>query len=72
MSIDTIKQDLESAIDNSYQKIDSEVPVAIISQMITNRVCHSCYYSLLDNLLINKYFSHHSKIYLLYIDLLYP
>ena len=46
-----MKQDLEHVIDKVYQKMDSEDPVAIISQMITNEVYHSRHYSLLDNFL---------------------
>ena len=49
-----MEQDLESAIDKAYQEIDSERPVAIISQIINHKVCHSCHYSLLDYSLENR------------------
>ena len=45
-SIDTTEQNLESTFDNTYQKIDFENLVVIISQMITDGVRHSCHYSL--------------------------
>ena len=44
--------------------MDSEDPVAIIRQMITDKVNYSCYYSLSDYLPENKHFYHYSKIYL--------
>ena len=44
LPIDNMKQDLESAIDKAYQEMNSEDRVAIISQIITDRVCHSCHY----------------------------
>ena len=65
-SVNTIKQDLESAIDKAYQKMNSEDPVAIISQMITDRVCHSCYYLLSDYSLKIGYVYYYGKFYLHY------
>ena len=59
-----MKQDLESAIDNVYQEMNFENLVAIISQMITNRVHHSCHYLLSDYSLGNRHFYHHNKLYL--------
>ena len=48
MLIDTIKQDLEIAIDKVYQELNSEDLVAIISQIITDEICHSHYYLMSD------------------------
>ena len=56
MSIDNIKLDLEGNIDIAYQKINFEDPVAIISQIIINRVCHSRHYSLSNYFLKNRHF----------------
>ena len=39
MSIDTLKQNLESIINKLYHKMDSKNLVTIISQMITYKVC---------------------------------
>ena len=64
MSIDTLEQDLESAINNAYQKIDSKDSVAIISQMITGNVHHSRHYLLSDYSLENKRLYYYSKLYL--------
>ena len=64
MLINTLDQDLESAIDKFYQKMDSKDLVAIISQMITNEVHHSCHYLLSDYSLENESFYYYSKLYL--------
>ena len=48
----------------SYQDIDPEDPVAIISQIIMNRERHSCQYSLSDYFLDNRRLYHHGKLYL--------
>ena len=64
MPIDTIKQDLENALDKAYQEMDSKDLIAIISQMITDEVCHSHPYSLSDYSLENGRLYHHSKLYL--------
>ena len=53
MTINTIKQDLESAIDETFQKMYSEDLVAIISQIITDKIYHSCQNLLLNYLLEN-------------------
>ena len=47
MPIDNIDQNLESAINKTYQEMDSENPVALISQIKVNGVCHSCLSQLL-------------------------
>ena len=70
MLIDTLEQDLENAINKAYQEIDFENLVAIISQIITDRVHHSCYYLLSDYLLKNRCFYYQSKLYLPNIKLL--
>ena len=64
MPIDTLEQNLESAINNAYQKMDSEDPVAFINQMIIDKVHHSCHYLLSDYSLENKHFYHYGKLYL--------
>ena len=69
--MDTLKQDLESASNNAYQKIDSEDPVAVIGQLITDEVYHSRYYLLSDYSLENKRFYHYGKLYLLNIESLH-
>ena len=46
MLVDTIEQDLESAIDKIYQEMDSGDLVTIISQMIPNKIHCNCHYSL--------------------------
>ena len=43
--INIMKQNL-SVVRNANQEMDSEDLVAIIHLMITNRVCHSRYYSM--------------------------
>ena len=67
-----MKQDLESAIDKAYQKMNSENPVTIISQMITDGVYHICHYLLSNYSLENGYFYYHSKLYLYNKNLLHP
>ena len=69
--IDAVEQDLESAINNVCQKIDSKDLVAVISQMITDRVYHSCHYSLSNYFLENRCFYHYGKLYLPKIKSLY-
>ena len=64
MPIDSIEQNLESFINKTYQEIDFEDPVAIISQIITDGVCHSRHYSLLDYSLENRLLYHYSNLYL--------
>ena len=61
--IDAVKQNLKSTINNVYQKMDSKDPVAVISQMITDRVYHSCYYSLSDYSLENRQLYHYGKLH---------
>ena len=69
-SIDAIEQDLKSAINNTYQKMDSKDLVAVINQIITDRIYHSCHYSLSNYSLKNKYFYYHGKLYLSIMKLL--
>ena len=64
MLIDTIEQDLKIAIDKTYQEMDSENLLAIISQMITDRICYSHHYSLSNYSLENKRPHYYSKTYL--------
>ena len=64
MLIDTIKQDLKNAIDKDYQEMDSENTVTIISQMITDKVCHRRHYLLANYSLKNECFYHPIKLYL--------
>ena len=64
MLIEALDQDLETIISQAYQDIDPENLVAIISQMIMNRECHSCQYSLSDYFLDNRRLYHHGKLYL--------
>ena len=62
--IDAMKQNLKSAINKTYQEIDSKNPIAIINQMIINRAHYSHHYSLLDYSLENRRLYHYSKLYL--------
>ena len=48
MPIRTLEQDLESAIDKAFQKMDYENLVAIICQMIINRDHQTRHYLLSD------------------------
>ena len=64
MPIEALDQDLETIISQAYQDIDSEDPVAIISQMIMNGEHHSCHYFLSDYSLNNRCLYHHGKLYL--------
>ena len=64
MPIEALDQDLETIISQAYQDIDPEDHVAIISQMIMNRLHHSRQYSLSDYSLDNRCFYHHGKLYL--------
>ena len=71
MPINTIKHDLESAIDNANQEMDSKNFVAIISQIINNKVFHTCHYLLSNYSLKNRCFDNYGKFYLPIIDLLH-
>ena len=64
MPVDIMKQDVESIIDKTYQEMNSQDSVAIISQIITNRVHHSHHYSLSNYSLENKRFYYCGKLYL--------
>ena len=64
MLIHAMEQNLERAINKTYQVMDSENLVAIISQMITDRVYHSHHYLLLDYSLKNRRLYYCSKLYL--------
>ena len=64
MTINILKPDLKSTIDKVYQEMDSQDPVSIIRQIITNKVYHSHHYLLSDYLLENERLYHHSKLYL--------
>ena len=56
-------QDLETAIENAYQEMDSEDPVFVISQKISNGD-HSCQYSLSDYSLENGRLYFNNKLFL--------
>ena len=64
MPIEALDQDLETIISQAYQDVNSEDPVAIISQMIICEKHHSCQYSLSDYFLDNGHLFYHGKFYL--------
>ena len=57
-------QDLETAIENAYQEMDSEHPVFVISQKISNGEHHSCQYLLSDYFLENGRLYFNNKLFL--------
>ena len=57
-------QDLETAIENAYQEIDTENPVFVISQKISNGEHHSCQYLLSDYSLENGRLYFNNKLFL--------
>ena len=62
MLIDTLEQNLESAINNTYQKVNSEDPVTVISLMITDKVHHNCHYSMSNYSLENGRLYYYGKL----------
>ena len=68
--IDAVEQDLESAINNAYQEINSKDQITVISQKITNRVYCSCHYLLSNYFLENRHLYYYGKLYLPNIELL--
>ena len=57
-------QDLKTAIENAYQKMDPEDPMFVISQKTSNGEHHSCQYSLSDYSLKNGRLYFNNKLFL--------
>ena len=57
-------QDLETMIENAYQKMDPKDPMFVISQKISNGEHHSCQYSLSDYSLKNGRLYFNNKLFL--------
>ena len=57
-------QDLKTTIENVYQEMDSEDPVFVIRQKISNGEHHSCQYSLSDYSLENERLYFNNKLFL--------
>ena len=57
-------QDLESAIENAYQEMNSEDPVFVMSQKISNGEHHSRQYLLSDYYLENGRLYFNNKLFL--------
>ena len=57
-------QDLETAIETAYQKMDPEDPVFVISQKFSNGEHHSCQHLLSDYFLENECLYFNNKLFL--------